>query len=84
MGVAGHVRGNRTETDEIMSMQTVTRDLNFHLKVSSQSRKFEFNVFSIIHLNMAITFDLLDRFQENKVFQTAQTMKNLFKVKYKM
>ena len=83
MGVAGHVRGNRTETDEIMSMQTVTRDLNFDLKVSSQSRKFEFNVFSIIHLNMAITFDLLDRFQENKVFQTAQTMTNLFKVKYK-
>ena len=28
---------------------------------------------------MAITFDLLDRFQENKVFQTAQTMDNIFK-----
>ena len=25
---------------------------------------------------MAITFDLLDRFEENKVFQTAQTMNN--------
>ena len=41
------------------------------LKVSSQSRKFEFNVFSIIHLN-GLTFDMLDRFQENKVLQTAQ------------
>ena len=45
------------------------------LKVSSQSRKFEFNVFSIRHL--AITFDVLDRFQENKVFQTAQIMNNI-------
>ena len=26
---------------------------------------------------MAITFDLLDRFQENKVFQTAQTINNI-------
>ena len=26
---------------------------------------------------MAITFDLLDRLQENKVFQTAQTMNNI-------
>ena len=26
---------------------------------------------------MAITFDLLDRFQENKVFQTAQTLNNI-------
>ena len=26
---------------------------------------------------MAITFDLLERFQENKVFQTAQTMNNI-------
>ena len=48
------------------------------LTVSSQSRKFEFNVFSIIHL-MAITFDLLDRFQENKVSQTAQTMINILR-----
>ena len=28
---------------------------------------------------MAITFDLLDRFQENKVFQRAQTMNNILK-----
>ena len=27
---------------------------------------------------MAITFDLLYRFQENKVFQTAQTMNKLY------
>ena len=26
---------------------------------------------------MAITFDLLDRFQENRVFQTAQTLNNI-------
>ena len=26
---------------------------------------------------MTITFDALDRFQENKVFQTAQTMNNI-------
>ena len=26
-----------------------------------------------------ITFDLLDRFQEHKVFQTAQTMNNILK-----
>ena len=28
---------------------------------------------------MAITFDLQDRFQENIVFQTAQTMNNIIK-----
>ena len=28
---------------------------------------------------MAITFDLPDRFQENKVFQTAQTMNNILR-----
>ena len=28
---------------------------------------------------MAITFDLQDRFQENKVFQTAQTINNIIK-----
>ena len=33
---------------------------------------------------MAITFDLLDRFQENNAFQTAKTMNNILKVKYKM
>ena len=46
------------------------------VKVSSQSRKFEFNVFSIIHVN-DITFDVLNRFQENKVLQTAQIMSNI-------
>ena len=35
------------------------------------------STFSTSCIQMAITFDvLLDRFQENKVFQTAQTMKN--------
>ena len=28
---------------------------------------------------MAITFDLRERFQENKIFQTAQTMNNILK-----
>ena len=28
---------------------------------------------------MVITFDLLDRFQQNKVFQAAQTMNNTLK-----
>ena len=28
---------------------------------------------------MTITFDALDRFQENKVFQAAQTMNNILK-----
>ena len=53
------------------------RPLESVFKVSSQSRKFEFNVFSVIHLKMAITFDVLDRFQENKVLQTAQIMNNI-------
>ena len=33
---------------------------------------------------MVITFDLLDRFQENKVFQTAQTMNNILKSNTKL
>ena len=33
---------------------------------------------------MAITFDLQDQFQENKVFQTAQTMNNITKSNKKM
>ena len=33
---------------------------------------------------MAITFELQDRFQENKVFQTAQTMNNIIKSNKKM
>ena len=28
-------------------------------------------------MKMAITFDVLDRFQENKVLQTAQTVNNI-------
>ena len=43
------------------------------MKVSFESRKFEFNVFSIIDLNGHV----LDRFQENKVFKTAQIMNNI-------
>ena len=30
---------------------------------------------------MTITFNIPDRFQENKVFQTAQTMNNILKSK---
>ena len=30
---------------------------------------------------MAVTFDVLDRFQENKVLQTAQIMNNISDVK---
>ena len=47
---------------------TNTKNFETDFKVFSQSRKFEFNIFSILH----ITFDVLDRFQENKVFKTAQ------------
>ena len=32
---------------------------------------------------MTITFDVLDRFQENKVLQTAQTMNNVSKLNAK-
>ena len=35
-------------------------------KVSSQSRKSEFKVFSVVHLNIE-TFDVLNQFQQNKV-----------------
>ena len=59
-----------------MQDATSTKNFGTDLKVSSQLRKSEFNVFSIIHL-MAITFDALDRFQENKVFKTAQIMSNI-------
>ena len=31
---------------------------------------------------MTITFDTLDRFQENKVFQAAQTMNNILKLTF--
>ena len=40
------------------------------LKVFSQSRKSEFRVFSIMHLHICITFDVLNRFQQNKVSYT--------------
>ena len=35
-------------------------------KVSSQSRKSEFRVFSMVHLNID-NFDVLNQFQQNKV-----------------
>ena len=35
--------------------------------------------FSASYIKITITFDALDRFQENKVFQTAQTMNNILK-----
>ena len=59
-------------------VRSATNANNFEMdfKASSQLRKFEFNVFSILHLNIAITFDALDRFQENKVFKTAQIIRS--------
>ena len=46
--------------------------------MSSQSRKFElFSTFSALYIQMAITIDVLDRFQENIVLQTAQIMSNI-------
>ena len=50
-----------------------------YLKVSSQSGKFEFNVLRIVHLNGHSFFDILNQFQENKVFQTAQAMNNILR-----
>ena len=38
------------------------------------------STFSASYIQMAITFEVLDRFQENKVFQTAQTMNNILKL----
>ena len=35
------------------------------------------STFSASYIEMAITFDALDRLQENKVFQTAQAMNNI-------
>ena len=52
------------------------------IKVSSQSRKFEFpenlssTFLSIIHLN-GHNFDVLDRIPENRVLQTAQIMNKM-------
>ena len=60
---------------------TNTKNFETDFKVYSQSRKFEFNGFSILHLNghnvSTITFDVVDRFQENKVFKTAQIINNI-------
>ena len=55
---------------------TNTKNFETDFKVSSQWRKFEFNVFSILHLNCH-NVDVLDRFQENKVFKTAQIINNI-------
>ena len=35
------------------------------------------STFSASYTDMAITFDVLNRFQENKVFQAAQIMNNI-------
>ena len=35
--------------------------------------------FSALYIEMAITFDLLNQFQENKFFQTPQTINNILK-----
>ena len=48
----------------VMSVSIVFR---LSLKVSFQSRKFKFNVY------------IQDRFQENKIFQTAQIMNNILR-----
>ena len=37
------------------------------------------STFSAPYIKMKITFDVLDRLQENKVFQTAQTMNNILR-----
>ena len=69
-----------TKTVNSKSLKKICRQLLSTmnvLKVSSQSRKFEFDQrFSIIHVN-GITFDVLDRCQENKALQTAQIMNNI-------
>ena len=39
------------------------------------------STFSASYIEMNITFDALDRFQENKVFQIAQTTNNILKSK---
>ena len=37
------------------------------------------STFSALYIKMTITFDALNPFQENKVFQTVQTMNNILK-----
>ena len=47
---SGQYKGNSYKMDEVLIANLLpTKALG--VKVSSQSRKFEFNVFSIIHLN---------------------------------
>ena len=46
------------------------------VKLSSQSRNLN-STFSASYIKITITFDVLDRFQENRVLQTAQIMKNI-------
>ena len=41
------------------------------------------STFSASHIKITITFDVLDQFQENKVFQAAQMVNN-FEVKYRI
>ena len=56
-----------------------TRDtVNEKFKVSPYSRNLN-SKFSASYTQMTITFDVLDRFQENKVWQTVQTMNNILK-----
>ena len=57
-------------------VRRATNSENFEMdfKVCSQSRKFEFNVFSVIHLN-GITFN--ENKNEDKVFKIVQIMNNI-------
>ena len=41
------------------------------------------STFSLSYIKMTITFDVVDRFQENKGFQTAQTMNNILRTNTK-
>ena len=70
------VKWNKHEQGKVKSCLTDLTSGHIDFKVSYPSRKFEFNVFSIIYLN-GHNFDVLDRFQENKVLQTAQIMNTI-------
>ena len=52
----------------MVPLATNRKNFKTDFKVYSQSRKFEFNVFSILHSNDH-NVGVLDRFQENKVFK---------------
>ena len=41
------------------------------------------STFSALYITMTINFDVLDRFQENNVFRTAQTMNNILQLNIK-